>query len=73
MDGLADDALPRNEAPDRDDLVTANAGLVRAIAARFVGRGLDWDDLVQEGTLGLMRAAEKFEPERGFRFSTYAH
>lgn len=62
MDGLADNAL-----------VTSNAGLVRAIAARFVGRGVDWDDLVQEGTLGLMRAAEKFDPERGFRFSTYAH
>jgi len=62
MDGLAD-----------NELVTSNAGLVRAIAARYVGRGLEWDDLVQEGTIGLMRAAEKFEPERGFRFSTYAH
>jgi len=72
MDGLADNALARNEA-DRNDLVTANAGLVRAIAARYVGRGLEWDDLMQEGTIGLMRAAEKFEPERGFRFSTYAH
>jgi RNA polymerase sigma factor (sigma-70 family) len=61
------------ESSAHTELVTSNAGLVRAIAARFVGRGLDWDDLVQEGTLGLMRAAEKFDPGRGFRFSTYAH
>jgi len=73
MNGLAEDAPHQNEAAGRNELVTANAGLVRAIASRFVGRGVDWDDLVQEGTLGLMRAAEKFDPGRGFRFSTYAH
>lgn len=42
------------------------------IAAHYMGRGLDYDDLVQEGNIGLMVAAERFDPERGFHFSTYA-
>jgi RNA polymerase primary sigma factor len=52
--------------------VMANLGLVFKIAGRFRGRGLPFRDLIQEGNLGLMRAVDLFDPERGFRFSTYA-
>jgi RNA polymerase primary sigma factor len=52
--------------------VLANLGLVFKVAGRFRGRGLSFRDLVQEGNLGLMRAVDLFDPERGFRFSTYA-
>ena len=55
----------------RDRLVMHNLRLVYSIAARYKGRGVSYLDLVQEGTLGLIRAAEKFEFEKGFRFSTY--
>ena len=55
----------------RDRLVMHNLRLVYSIAARYKGRGVSYLDLVQEGTLGLIRAAEKFEYEKGFRFSTY--
>ncbi|MEC8001436.1 MAG: RNA polymerase sigma factor RpoD/SigA [Pseudomonadota bacterium] len=55
----------------RDRLVMHNLRLVYSIASRYKGRGVGYLDLVQEGTLGLIRAAEKFEYEKGFRFSTY--
>jgi RNA polymerase primary sigma factor len=56
----------------RDLLIKSNTRLVVSVAKRYVGQGVPFLDLIQEGNLGLMRAVEKFESQRGFRFSTYA-
>ena len=56
----------------RRRLSEANLRLVVSVAKRYAGRSLPFLDLIQEGNLGLMKAAEKFEPDRGFKFSTYA-
>lgn len=56
----------------KSDLISANLRLVVSIAKRYMGRGLQFLDLVQEGNLGLMKSVDKFEYQRGFKFSTYA-
>ncbi|UOG91575.1 MAG: RNA polymerase sigma factor RpoS [Candidatus Thiothrix sulfatifontis] len=56
----------------RKKMITCNLRLVVKIARRYMGRGLPLPDLIEEGNLGLIHAVEKFDPERGFRFSTYA-
>jgi RNA polymerase primary sigma factor len=55
------------------ELILANVRLVISVAKRYVGRGLELGDLIQAGNLGLMKAVEKFEYRKGFKFSTYAH
>jgi RNA polymerase primary sigma factor len=64
--------IERGDLAARDELVTANLRLVHALAQRYRDRGVPLEDLVQEGSVGLVRAAEKFDHRRGLRFSTYA-
>jgi RNA polymerase sigma factor (sigma-70 family) len=62
--------LPATKA--RNELIKANLRLVIYVAKGFIGRGLPLEDLIQEGSLGLFKAVEDFDKEKGFRFSTYA-
>jgi len=60
------------DAEARNRFIESNRRLVISIARQYTGLGLPLDDLIQEGTIGLIRAVDKFDPDRGFRFSTYA-
>ncbi len=56
----------------REDTICRNIGLVHSCARRFMGRGIEYDDLFQAGCMGLVKAADGFDEERGLKFSTYA-
>jgi RNA polymerase primary sigma factor len=60
------------EEEARDELIEKNLRLVVSVAKKYRGMGLPFGDLIQEGNIGLMKAVEKFDPERGWRFATYA-
>ncbi len=66
------EAIVEDGRAAREHLIKANTRLVVSIAKKYMGRGVPFLDLIQEGNLGLMKAVEKFDHTRGFRFSTYA-
>ena len=67
------DTVERDGARASERLINSNLRLVVSVAKKYGGKGLPMLDLIQEGNLGLMRAVEKFDPHRGYKFSTYAH
>jgi RNA polymerase sigma factor (sigma-70 family) len=64
--------IQRGDRDARETMIESNLGLVHALAGGFRGSGVPLADLVQEGTIGLVRAVERFDPHRGVKFSTYA-
>lgn len=65
--------VKRNDRRASSALIEANLRLVVHVAKHYVGQGLALEDLISEGNIGLIRAVSKYDPEKGFRFSTYAH
>lgn len=64
--------IQKGDREARDTMIRSNLRLVISIAKRYVNLGVPLSDLIEEGNIGLMKSVEKFDPERGFRFSTYA-
>lgn len=64
--------IARGDSVAREKMILSNLRLVVLIAKRYMGRGLAFSDLIEEGNIGLMKAVDRFDPEKGFRFSTYA-
>src|SRR4026209_2960753 len=64
--------IERGDLAAKREMIERNLRLVHSLAQRYRGRGASYDDLVQEGTIGLVRAVEKFDHRRGLKFSTYA-
>jgi RNA polymerase primary sigma factor len=64
--------IKKGDNDARDHMIKANLRLVISIAKRYMNLGIPLSDLIEEGNIGLMRAVDKFDPKRGFRFSTYA-
>lgn len=77
LQGLQSEAhlhlLMENTIRARDLMMQYNLRLVISIAKQYVGQGVELQDLIQEGVVGLTRAVDKFDPGRGFKFSTYSH